>query len=149
MSASILYLDTSAWLKLYIEEGGSELVKKTVSESEQICTHLIAYTELRSALARDEREKRIEPSQKTKIIEAMEKDWQMLNIVQPMETLIRRAGLLCDQFGLRSFDSIHLAAAEAINLQTMPQTTLFACFDRKLNKAAFALGMSILPLTFH
>ena len=100
-------------------------------------------------LARAEREKRIEPSQKIKIIEAMEKDWQMLNIVQPMETLIRRAGLLCDQFGLRGFDSIHLAAAEAINLQTMPQTTLFACFDRKLNKAAFALGMSILPLTFH
>ncbi len=90
-----------------------------------------------------------EPPQKLKIIEAMEKDWQMLNIVQPMETLIRRAGLLCDQFGLRGFDSIHLAAAEAINLQTMPQTTLFACFDRKLNKAAFALGMSILPLTFH
>jgi len=149
MSSPILYLDTSAWLKLYIEEDGSELVKKTVTESEQICTHLIAYTELRSALARAEREKRIEPSQKIKIIEAMEKDWQMLNIVQPMETLIRRAGLLCDHFGLRGFDSIHLAAAEAINLQTMPQTTLFACFDRKLNKAAFALGMSILPLTFH
>ena len=149
MSAPILYLDTSAWLKLYIEEDGSELVKKNVTESEQICTHLIAYTELRSALERPEREKRIEPPQKIKIIEAMEKDWQMLNIVQPMETLIRRAGLLCDQFGLRGFDSIHLAAAEAINLQTMPQTTLFACFDRKLNKAAFALGMSILPLTFH
>ena len=145
----ILYLDTSAWLKLYIEEDGSELVKQTVTEAEQICTHLIAYTELRSALARAERENRIEPSQKMIIIEAMEKDWLTLNIVQPVETLIRRAGLLCDQFGLRGFDSIHLAAAEAINLQTMPQMTLFASFDRKLNKAAFALGMSILPLTFH
>jgi predicted nucleic acid-binding protein len=145
----ILYLDTSAWLKLYIEEGGSELVKQTVIESEQICTHLIAYTELRSALARAERENRIELSQKVTIIEAMEKDWLRLNIVRPVETLIRRAGLLCDQFGLRGFDSIHLAAAEAINLQTIPQTTLFASFDRKLNKSAFALGMSILPLTFH
>lgn len=144
----ILYLDTSAWLKLYIEEHGSDLVKQTVTESEQICTHLIAYTELRSALARAERENRIEPSQKQTIIIAMEKDWLTLNIVQPVEPLIRRAGLLCDQFGLRGFDSIHLAAAEAINLQTMPQKTLFASFDRKLNKAAFALGMSILPLTF-
>ena len=148
-SPFVLYGDASAWLKLYIEEYGSELVKQTVTEAEQICTHLIAYTELRSALARAERENRIEPSQKMIIIEAMEKDWLTLNIVQPVETLIRRAGLLCDQFGLRGFDSIHLAAAEAINLQTMPQMTLFASFDRKLNKAAFALGMSILPLTFH
>ena len=145
----ILYLDTSAWLKLYIEENGSELIKQIITDSEQICTHLIAYTELRSALARAERENRIEHSQKIMVIDAMEKDWQMLNIVQPTETLIRRAALLCDQFGLRGFDSIHLASAEAINLQTMPETTLFASFDRKLNKAAFELGMSILPLKFH
>ena len=79
----ILYLDTSAWLMLYIQEDGSELVKQTVTESEQICTHLIAYTELRSALARAEREDRIEPSEKVIIIEAMEKDWLTLNIVQP------------------------------------------------------------------
>ena len=104
----ILYLDTSAWLMLYIQEDGSELVKQTVTESEQICTHLIAYTELRSALARAEREDRIEPSEKVIIIEAMEKDWLTLNIVQPVETLIRRAGLLCDQFGLRGFDSFIL-----------------------------------------
>ncbi len=40
-----------------------------------------------SALARAERETRIEPPEKEAIIEAMEKDWLMLNIVQPMETL--------------------------------------------------------------
>ena len=147
MSSPVLYLDTSAWLKLYINEDGSELVLQTVTESEQICTHLIAYTELRSALARAERENRIEPSQKVKIIEVMEKDWPTLNIIQSIETLVRRAGLLCDQFGLRGFDSIHLASAEAISLQMMPKITIFASFDRKLNKAAHALGMSILPVT--
>lgn len=146
---SILYLDTSAWLKLYVEENSSELIKQMVTDSEQVCTHLIAYTELRSALARAERENRIDLSQKMTVIDAMEIDWKMLNIVQTTETLIRRAGLLCDQFGLRGFDSIHLASAEAINLQTMPQTTVFASFDRKLNKAAFAIGISILPLKFH
>ncbi|MEE9396343.1 MAG: type II toxin-antitoxin system VapC family toxin [Methylococcales bacterium] len=83
------------------------------------------------------------------IIEALEKDWQSFNIIQPMEILIRRAGLLCDQFELRGFDGIHLAAYEAISLQVMPKTTLFASFDCKLNKAAHALGMTILPLKFH
>ena len=122
-------LDTSAWLKLYLKEDELELVKKTVTESELICTHLIVYTEIRSALARAERENRIESFHKMTIIVAMEKDRLILNIVQPVETLIRRAGLLCDQIGLRVFNCIHLAVAEAISLQTMSQTTLFASFD--------------------
>ena len=149
MSSEILYLDTSTWLKLYIQEDGSELVEQTINKSDQVCTHLIAYAELRAALARAERENRIKPEQKLQIIEAMEVDWQTFNVIQPMETSVRRAGWLCDQFALRGFDSIHLAAAEAISLSVMQGTTQFASFDRKLNKAAYALGLSVLPLVFH
>lgn len=79
----------------------------------------------------------------------MEVDWQTFNVIQPMEKSVRRAGWLCDQFALRGFDSIHLAAAEAVSLQIIQGTTIFASFDRKLNKSAFALGLSILPLVFH
>ncbi len=149
MTVPILYLDTSAWLKIYVQEEGSELIQQMIIESDSVCTHLIAYTEIRAALARAERENRIELSQKSQIIEAIEKDWKTFNIIQPIEILIRRAALHCDQFGLRGFDSIHLASAEAISLQMIPKTTLFASFDRKLNKAALALGMSTLPLKFH
>jgi predicted nucleic acid-binding protein len=61
--------------------------------------------------------------------------------------LIKRAGNLADQFGLRGYDSIHLAAAEAISLQIMPQPLVFACFDKHLNESAKLLGMTILPTT--
>ncbi|MGB5599383.1 MAG: hypothetical protein WBM66_11745 [Thiothrix litoralis] len=40
--------------------------------------------------------------------------------------------------------SIHLAAAEAISLQIMPQTLVFACFDKHLNESAKILGMMVL-----
>lgn len=41
MSIALLYLDTSAWLKLYVEEDGSEAVHAAVEQAEQTCTHLI------------------------------------------------------------------------------------------------------------
>jgi len=149
MSSSILYLDTSAWLKIYVQEEGSDIVEDAISNSEMVFTHLIAYTEIRAALARAERENRIDQSQKSQIIEAIEVDWATFNIIQPVEMLIRRAALHCEQFSLRGFDSIHLASAEAISIQMMSKETIFACFDRKLNKSARSLGMSILPLVFH
>ena len=149
MKSPILYLDTSAWLKLYIDENGSDIVHKEISKSSMVFTHLIAYTEIRAALSRAEREIRINKVQKSQIIDALELDWKSFNIIQPVEMLIRRAALHSEQFGLRGFDSIHLASAEAVSIQVMPQETLFACFDRKLNKAASSLGMSILPLVFH
>ncbi len=132
-----------------MQEQGSELVQQTVNDSEQVCTHLIAYAEIRAALARAKLEKRINTLQQERVITALEEDWNAFNIIQPVELLIRRAGLHCDQFVLRAYDSIHLASAEAISLQIMPQKLVFASFDRKLNKAVQALGMSILPLKFH
>ena len=144
MSASVVYLDTSAWLKLYIEEAGSEEVSILVSEAEQVCTHLIAYAELRAALAKAQRMKRLSAEQKSLLIPVIDQDWETLNVILPTEMLIKRAANFADQFGLRGYDSIHLAAAEAISLQIMPQPLVFACFDNHLNAAAKALGMSVL-----
>ena len=144
MSAPLLYLDTSAWLKLYVEEAGSEAMHTLVTATPQICTHLIAYAELRAALAKATRMQRLSAADKAQIIIRLDEDWQSLNVVLPTDMLIRRAGHLCDLFGLRAYDSIHLAAAEALSFQIMPQRLSFACFDHKLNAAAHALGMGVL-----
>ena len=143
MSIPLLYLDTSAWLKLYVEEDGSEAVHAAVEQSEQTCTHLIAYAELRAALAKAQRMNRLTAEQKAVLLPVIEQDWETLNVILPTEMLIKRAGNLADQFGLRGYDSIHLAAAEAISLQIMPQPLVFACFDKHLNESAKLLGMTI------
>ena len=143
---SLLYLDTSAWLKLYVEETGTDLITDAVDGAEIVCTHLLAYTELRAALARAERKQRIASADRRRIVQAIDSHWPSMNIVQPTETLIRRAADLSERHALRGFDSIHLAAGEALALQVMPVSTLFASFDRKLNQAAKALGLAVLPL---
>ena len=147
MSIALRYLDTSAWLKLYVEEDGSEAVHAAVEQAEQTCTHLIAYAELRAALAKAQRMNRLTAEQKAVLLPVIEQDWETLNVILPTEMLIKRAGNLADQFGLRGYDSIHLAAAEAISLQIMPQPLVFACFDKHLNESAKLLGMTILPTT--
>jgi uncharacterized protein len=144
MSTPLLYLDTSAWLKLYVEEAGSEEVRAAVDRAEQVCTHLIAYAELRAALAKAERMHRLHAEQKARVLPVIERDWQTLNVILPTEMLVKRAGLMADRFGLRGYDSLHLAAAEAISLQVMPQPVGFACFDRDLNESAANLGMPVL-----
>ena len=145
---SLLYLDTSAWLKIYVEETGTDVVTHAVNRAEIVCTHLLAYAELRAALARAEREQRITAVDRQQIVQAIDSHWPSMNIVQPTEILIRRAADLSERHELRGFDSIHLAAGEALALQVMPMPTLFASFDRKLNQAAKALGLEVLPLPF-
>lgn len=53
----ILYLDTSALVKLYAEERGREEVQSAVREARVVAISEIGYVEARSALARKERER--------------------------------------------------------------------------------------------
>lgn len=75
MSAPLLYLDTSPWLKLYVEEADSEAMRILVTATPQICTHLIAYAELRAALAQAERMQRLSAADKAQIIVRLDEDW--------------------------------------------------------------------------
>jgi predicted nucleic acid-binding protein len=65
-------------------------------------------------------------------------------LITPTLALCKRAAHLADRFGLRGYDSIHLAAAEALMIQIMPQKMVFASFDQALNRAAAALGLTVI-----
>jgi len=52
----ILYLDTSALVKVYVEEEGSPLVQGLIAGASLVATSRIAYAEARAALARASRE---------------------------------------------------------------------------------------------
>jgi len=137
----VLYLDTSALLKLYINEPGAELVRRVTAAS-PVCMHLIAYAETRSGLAKAQRMGRIDVHELEDIKWDFERDWERMLIVLPDDTNIRRAGDLSERFSLRGYDSIHLAAAELVFRQHTEFT--FVCFDKNLNKAANALGIKTL-----
>lgn len=141
----ILYLDSSAFLKLYLEEPESRRVQQTVAESAAIYAHLIAYAEIRAGLAQAVRTARMPDSELSYQVNRFESDWTTVTIIAVDERLVRRAGILAEQFGLRAYDSVHLAAAARVfDAGGRPAAFCFAAFDNALAAAAAALGLKVL-----
>ena len=139
----ILYLDTSAFVRLYVQEEGHDLIWSATQKAQQIATHLIAYAEMRAALARIQRMGRLENADVATIKKTFEGDWCNTLQIVPTDGMIRRAGDLAEQFGLRGYDSVHLAAAESLVIDRR-HPVHFASFDDALNAAAAGLGLRTL-----
>lgn len=140
----IVYLDTSAYVKLYVAEPGSDLVNRIKAQASAICSHLVAYAELRATLAKAVRAKRLTREGVAQQLQHMEADWAATQVIIVTESLIRRAGDLVQQFDLRGYDGVHLAAAEAV-WRALPGVDFrFVAFDDKLVEAAKGMGMVIL-----
>lgn len=139
----IAYLDTSAFLKLYLNEPGSNQVRHLVKSSAATCTHVVTYAEMCAGLARASRMLRLDTAQYEHQKHCFRSDWAAMHTLSVDETVIRRAGVLAEGFELRGYDSVHLAAAESIWRQ-LNTSFQFAAFDCKLLDAARLLGMGTL-----
>lgn len=141
----ILFCDTSALLKLYIVEAGSDALKARISEAEAVAVCRIAWAEAHAALSRRAREVPGDAALIEQAKEALAMDWPHFVVLEIDQALVELAGEYADTFALRGYDSIQLAAAsEAGRIARTP--ILFACFDLRLNKAAKVLGLSCLSI---
>jgi predicted nucleic acid-binding protein len=137
----ILYLDTSAWLKLYVDERGTQEVITAVQSAELVAVSRIAYAEARVALARVLREKRTTHAEHRKRIVALDADYVEVLKVEVSEEVVRQAGELAESHALRGFDAIQLASARWLARKTRKPVRLLA-FDQRVNEAAQALGLA-------
>ncbi len=141
----ILYLDTSALLKLYLEETGSGAVRNHVAGAAAVYTHLVTYVEMRAALARAVRMGRVSEEDLRYQVARLEDDWSALAVVDVDDALVRRAGRLAEQHGLRGYDSVHAAAAERIQENVSGGVEfLFAAFDGALCAAVDSIGIKVM-----
>jgi predicted nucleic acid-binding protein len=136
----ILYLDTSALVKLFVEEAHSERVQEAVQQSEAVATHWITYVETHAAFARLSREGVINSEQLEQLQQKFELNWENYLRLETIESHLYRATHLVQDFGLRAYDAVHLAAAEFV-LKESGEIVTFVCFDKRLNNAAIALGL--------
>lgn len=139
----ILYLDTSALVKLYVEESSSQRVSRSVSDAKAAAASVLAFVETRSAFARLFREKALKEESFVELKSDFLSDWPNYVRVGLLPIIVERAAELAEAFSLRAYDSVHLASA--IYLQdSLDEEIQFGCFDRRLNQAAKALGMSVI-----
>jgi predicted nucleic acid-binding protein len=139
----ILYLDTSAYVRVYVREAGHDQMWSATQGASEIATHLITYAEMRAALARMQRMGRLIAEEAASIKATFEQDWDKTLKISPTEAMMRRAGELAERFGLRGYDSVHLAAAESLQSQSVDNLR-FASFDERLNQSAAELGLPLL-----
>lgn len=130
-----LYLDTSSLVKLYVEEAGSDLVSRLVADAAVVTTSVVAYPESRAAFARLRREGALSPSRFVAVKRAFERQWTSFLAVAATDALCRSAGQLADLYGLRGFDSVHLASFAEVVQRAAPSAVEFSSFDDRLNEA--------------
>ncbi|MFN9660306.1 MAG: type II toxin-antitoxin system VapC family toxin [Cyanobacteriota bacterium] len=140
----ILFCDTSALLKLFIDEQGSESMINAHSSSKAIAVCRITWAESMAALAQRTRFKGTNQSRLAQARSMFEQAWPGFVIADITKPLVEKAGVFAEAFALRGFDSVQLAAAYQLHEQfALPLT--FACFDRRLNQAAKLLQLEVLP----
>lgn len=139
----ILYLDSSAYLKLYIEEAESTWLRQAIVGA-SICCHVIGYAEIRAGFAKAERMGRLTAEEHAYQLMVFERDWQSTRQIHVNRESVRRAGDLAQRFGLRGYDSVHLAAAEAVWRALPGVDYRVGVFDGRLAEAARGLGMVVL-----
>lgn len=107
----MIYLDTSALLKLYIEEEGRETVEEAVGAAEAAATSTGAYAEARAGLVRRLREGDFTDEEHRRILDRLNEQWRGYDRLAVSNLVAFRAGQLAERHALRGFDSIHLASA--------------------------------------
>ena len=131
----ILYLDTSALVKLYVEEALSQELTVAVAEAEAVATSLVAYAEACAAFARARRDGRLSAQSYRRIVEAFVEDWPRYISVEVTDRLVKDAGDLAASRALRGYDALHLASALRLSQEVTGSVT-FLAFDRALSLAA-------------
>ena len=71
---------------------------------------------------------------------ALATDWPKFLVVEVTQEVVAQAAEFADAFALRGYDSVQLAAANSLALES-GAPVIFACFDTRLNKAAKVLAM--------
>lgn len=139
-----LYFDTSALIKRYINEPGTENIRAWIRAANAMATGLLTRAETTAGLTRLQNRGIITQEDYRQALDQFRLDWSSYHRIAINEELIARADFLACQHGLRGFDAVHLAAALIWQEALMLPVTL-ATYDQELASAARKSGLKIMP----
>ena len=144
---TVLYVDTSAVFKRYVEENESEALLARIEEAPAVGTALTTRVEIAAALAQTVRQGRMSRNEAQEAEREFLTDWEDFTRIGVTGGLAARAGNLAWQRDLRGYDAVQLAAALAWQDMMAPANdeVVFACFDNNLRRAARAEGLETWP----
>jgi predicted nucleic acid-binding protein len=139
-----LYIDASAFVKVYVPEADSRLVERLMQGRRDLVVSDLCITETISALARQRREgllgEGVDQRAYLKILDHREAG---LFLPAPLTTATHREA----ERLLLSIEGVALRAADALNLAlaTTSEAAAIIAFDQRLRQAAGRIGLAVLP----
>jgi predicted nucleic acid-binding protein len=138
---AIVYFDSSALVKLVVEEEGSDVAATLWDGCDVAITSRLAYPEVCAALAAAGRSHRLEPDARRQAEAAWQDFWTSIRPVELTAPIAIGAGQLAGRYALRGADAVHVASALAVGVDAL----LFAAWDQRLRSGAEAAGVRLAP----
>lgn len=142
----VYYLDTSALVKLYVREPGTEQMLRlaNAASSHTLAVLSLARVEFRAAVRQRERTGDVPHEAAESLIARMESHLQSLYLIQLVtEAVVEEAAALLDRHPLRAYDALQLAGCLSLR-PTLGEHPPFVCSDRQLLRAAKHEGLTVL-----
>lgn len=136
----IHYLDSSALVKRYLREPGTDLVASLWRSRRRIAVSRLVEVEVPLALARCARRGDLDRDDARAQVDRFLDELGSFAIVEVRPRTISTARELGWKHELRSYDAVHLAGALQIKNETSSAIT-FWCADAALSRAALAEGL--------
>lgn len=137
----IVYFDSSALVKLVLEEDGSDIARDLWKLAAKRVSSQVVYPEARSALAAARRSGRIDDRQLTVAVQSVDDASQALDLLDVDTEVSERAGELAELHALRGYDAIHLASMVSLDVPRM----VVGVWDQRLAVAASRCGLGVVP----
>jgi uncharacterized protein len=137
----LVYFDSSALVKLLVEETGSDLAAELWDGSDAAVASRLAYPEVRAALAAAARNHALSSHDLDAAEQAWDSYWAATRPVELTAAVEQHAGQLARSHALRGADAVHLASALAISDPDL----VVAVWDRRLHTGAQAAGLRVAP----
>jgi predicted nucleic acid-binding protein len=144
---ALYYLETSALVKLYVYELGTEhLVSLAATAAgNKFAILSLAQVEFRAAIRRQQRGGEVSGAEADLLIESFRQHSEGRFIIQPFtDSLLDVALALIDAYPLKGFDAVQLAGYLVLRSTSGGDEPVFVCADRTLLSAARNEGCAVL-----
>jgi uncharacterized protein len=138
---AIVYFDSSALVKLVVDETGSDLAAELWDGCDAAVAGRLAYSEVRAALAGSVRNHDLDDAGLDEAERTWEEYWFAVRPVELTEAVERQSGVLARRHALRGADAVHLASALALGDTDL----IMAVWDGRLHAGARAAGLRVAP----
>jgi predicted nucleic acid-binding protein len=133
----IVYFETSALVKLFLRESGTETVRDIWEGAADRVTSAATYPEARSAIASATRSGRIGTQHAIGAVSELDGRYATMSVVVLDPYLALEAGELAQLHALRGYDAVHLASALSV------EQSLMVTWDAELARAAEQAGLAV------